>query len=64
MRLAKNVDDAAKEIEKAIKENDGYCCCQIKSEDSKCMCADFKAKIEDPNFEGECHCGLFHKYLK
>lgn len=44
-------------IIKAIKDNDGYCCCQLeKSEKTKCMCEDFR-KGED----GWCHCGLYYK---
>jgi len=61
MFIEKLKTDAAKEIEQAIKENDGYCCCQIKSPETKCMCKDFKEKVSDPDFFGECHCGLFRK---
>lgn len=45
----------------AVKNNDGYCpCIIIKSENSKCICTDFKQQ----DFEGECHCGRFAKVLK
>lgn len=45
------------EIRTKLKENNGYCpCCLIKSEDTKCMCKEFR------NQElGECHCGLYIK---
>lgn len=50
-----------KEIEEAIKENDGYCCCAIdKNEDTKCICKDFR---EQDHF-GFCHCGRYYKVLK
>lgn len=44
-------------IRQAIKENDGYCPCQLeKSERTKCICLNF--------LEGNetwCHCGLYYK---
>ena len=50
-----------KEIEEAIKNNDGYCCCAIeKTEDTKCMCKDFREQKEC----GFCHCGRYLKVLK
>ena len=55
-----------KEIVKAIKEGlkrtGGYCPCKFeKTEDTKCMCKEFKDQIKDPNFEGYCHCMLYYK---
>ena len=50
-------------IRASIKDNDGYCPCQTdKNEDTKCMCKDFRDKLEDPEFEGECFCGLYIKH--
>jgi len=50
-----------KEVEEAIKENDGYCCCTLdKSEDTKCICKDFR----EQNYTGFCHCGRYYKVLK
>lgn len=50
-----------KEIEQAIKENDGYCCCAInKTPDTKCMCKEFTEQRE-PGF---CHCGRYYKTLQ
>lgn len=47
----------AHEIEKALKENQGYCPCRIyRNPDTKCMCKEFR---EQEN--GICHCGLFIK---
>lgn len=49
--------ELVKEIRKKLKENDGYCPCRIeKTEDTKCMCKEFKEQKV-----GECHCGLFVK---
>ena len=45
-------------MRKAIKDNDGYCPCRIrKTEDTKCMCKEFRYMDE-----GTCHCGLYIKY--
>ena len=41
----------------ALEQNGGYCPCAIeKSEDTKCMCKDFREQES-----GECHCGLYVK---
>lgn len=46
------------EIRQALKENDGYCPCRIhKTEDTKCMCKEFREQAES----GVCHCGLYKK---
>lgn len=46
-----------KEMKKAIKNNNGYCPCQIeKSPDTKCMCKEFREMKS-----GMCHCGLYFK---
>ena len=44
-------------IREKLKENDGFCPCRVvKTEDTKCMCKEFKEQLE-----GECHCGLYIK---
>lgn len=49
----------AEEIKNKLKQNDGYCPCQLlRNEDTKCPCKDFKNMI-DEQIVGECHCGLF-----
>ena len=46
-----------KEIRRQLKENSGYCPCSLlKSEDTKCMCKEFR-EMES----GMCHCGLYIK---
>ena len=45
------------EIRAKLKENNDYCPCSlIKSEDTKCMCKEFREQEL-----GECHCGLYIK---
>lgn len=49
-------------VKEGLLKNDGYCpCVLIKSEDTKCMCKEFKEQIKDPDFEGYCHCMLYYK---
>lgn len=49
------------EVMNDVKDNDGYCPCLPKrSEDTKCMCKEFKEK----KTEGMCRCGLYKKVLK
>ena len=48
-----------KEIEEAIKANDGYCYCALeKNDDTKCICKDF---LENVTVGQTCHCGLYIK---
>ena len=50
------------EILEQIKNNGGYCPCKvIHDEDTKCMCKEFRDQINDPYFEGYCHCMLYYK---
>ena len=63
MKISFNPD---KEIVKIIKEGlekkGGFCPCKVgKSEDIKCMCKEFRDQINDPDFEGFCHCKLYYK---
>lgn len=53
-----NPDKAVvEEIKNKLKANDGYCPCRItKSQDTKCMCKEFREQTS-----GECHCGLYIK---
>ena len=59
MKIKFNPDkDVVKEIKKQLKENDGYCPCQlVKAPETKCMCKAFR----EQNIPGECHCGLYIK---
>ena len=59
MQIKVNDDkELVAEIRKKLKENDGYCPCQIEhTDDTKCMCKDFRENVAS----GECHCGLYIK---
>lgn len=49
--------ELVKEIREKLKENDNYCPCRLdKTEDTKCMCKEFREQEL-----GECHCGLYKK---
>lgn len=51
-------EDTFKEISEAVKANDGYCPCELeKTEDTKCMCKNFKEQHK----AGFCHCGRYYK---
>ncbi|NBH77005.1 hypothetical protein D3Z52_02165 [Clostridiaceae bacterium] len=58
MKIRLNPDQKyVKEIRRQLKENSGYCPCSLlKSEDTKCMCKEFR-EMES----GMCHCGLYIK---
>ena len=55
----KEVVDTVKE---GLERTGGYCPCMLaKNEDTKCRCKDFREKIDDPDYEGYCHCMLYYK---
>lgn len=58
MKITINPDtEFVAEMRKALKNNDGFCPCALtKSEDTKCMCKEFR-EMES----GTCHCGLYTK---
>lgn len=46
-------------IRKKLEESGGYCPCRLqKTEDTKCICKEFRDMIES-GIEGQCHCGLY-----
>lgn len=46
----------------ALKQTMGYCPCRMdRTEETKCMCLEFREQIKNPEFEGLCHCGLYYK---
>ena len=50
------------QIKEGLKRKGGYCPCRLqKTEDTKCICKEFKEQIADPEFEGYCHCLLYYK---
>ena len=49
-------------IREGLKKFDGYCPCRLERKpEYKCMCEEFKQQIQDPEFEGYCHCLLYYK---
>ncbi|MBE6665461.1 MAG: ferredoxin thioredoxin reductase catalytic beta chain [Ruminococcaceae bacterium] len=50
------------QIKEGLKRKGGYCPCRLqKTEDTKCICKEFREQIADPEFEGYCHCLLYYK---
>ena len=50
------------EIREGRKHTGGYCPCRVeRSDETKCICREFKEQIADPDFEGYCHCMLYYK---
>ena len=66
MKVELNPDkDIVETVREGLKRTGGYCPCRLeRTEDTKCMCKEFKEQIADPNFEGFCHCMLYYKSLK
>ena len=60
IKITQNPDkEYVKEIKEKLKDNNGFCPCKlVKTEDTKCMCKEFRDMIENGE-TGECHCGLF-----
>ena len=49
-------------VKEGLKRTGGYCPCRVEhTEENKCMCQEFRAQIQDPNFEGYWHCMLYYK---
>ena len=63
MKIRYNEDkETVEAIKKGLAAKDGYCPCRVgKLPENKCMCAEFRAQIADPEFEGYCHCKLYYK---
>ena len=60
VRLNEN-PDVVKTVREGLKRTGGYCPCRTeRTEEFKCMCREFKEQIEDPNYEGYCHCFLYY----
>ena len=49
-------------IKDGLEKKGGYCPCRMEmTEDTKCMCKQFREQIQDPDFEGYCGCLLYYK---
>lgn len=63
MRVYENPDeDVRRRVREGLAKKGGYCPCRVqKTEDTRCMCREFREQIADPDFEGFCHCMLYYK---
>lgn len=63
MKIIYNPDaKIVKMIREGILKKGGYCPCRREmTEDTMCMCKEFREQIADENFEGFCHCMLYYK---
>ena len=66
MKIKFNPDsEIVKLVQDGLKKTGGYCPCRLeKTEETKCMCKEFRDQIKDPDFEGLCHCMLYYKSLE
>ncbi len=64
MRVVLNKDtEIVNTVKEGLKRTGGYCPCRLeRTEENKCICKEFKSQIDDPEFEGYCHCMLYYKY--
>ena len=61
IRLNEN-KEIADMVKEGLKARGGYCPCRREmTEDTKCMCKEFREQIADPECEGYCHCMLYYK---
>ena len=61
VRLNEN-EAVVKTVKDGLKRTGGYCPCRVeRTEAYKRMCEEFRRQIEDPDFEGYCHCMLYYK---
>ena len=63
MQVSLNPDtEIVSAVREGLRRTGGYCPCRIeRTEDTKCMCLEFRRQLEDPEFEGFCHCYLYYK---
>ena len=61
IRLNENAEVVAT-VKEGLKRTGGYCpCVRERSEDTKCMCREFREQVKDPDVEGCCHCRRYYK---
>lgn len=54
--------DVVETVREGLKRTGGYCPCRLqRTDDTKCICKEFKEQMADPDFEGYCHCMLYYK---
>ena len=66
MKVIFNPDgEMVKTVKAGLERTGGYCPCRLeRTEDNKCICKEFRDQINDPAFEGFCHCMLYYKSLE
>ena len=54
--------EVVRTVREGLQHTGGYCPCRLeRTEENRCMCREFREQIDDPNFEGFCHCMLYYK---
>ncbi len=63
MKITLNPDqETVRLVQEGLKKKGGYCPCRLEqTPETKCMCKEFRDQIQDPEFEGFCHCMLYYK---
>ena len=63
MAVTLNPDaEMVRTIREGLKRTGGYCPCRIqRTEETRCICQEFRRQMADPEFEGYCHCMLYSK---
>ena len=63
MKVTLNPDEeVVKVVKEGLERTGGYCPCRReRTPENLCMCEEFKKQIQDPEFEGFCHCMLYYK---
>lgn len=65
-KISLNPDaETVKLIRDGLQRTGGYCPCRMeRTEATRCICQEFREQIDDPDFEGFCHCMLYYKSLQ
>ena len=63
MKITLNPDqEVVNTVREGLRQTGGYCPCRLeRTEETKCMCREFKEQVDDPAYEGFCHCMLYYK---
>ncbi|MCD8358425.1 MAG: ferredoxin thioredoxin reductase catalytic beta chain [Oscillospiraceae bacterium] len=63
MKISLNPDEKiVQTVKEGLRRTGGYCPCRLeRTEDTKCMCWEFRDQVADPDYEGFCHCYLYYK---
>lgn len=66
MKISLNPDpEIVSAVKEGLKRTGGFCPCRReRTEEYRCMCEEFRAQINDLDFEGFCHCMLYYKSNK